>query len=126
MKRRNSSRKHQGDPPNRGKQTTLKRTDKAALTYLKELAQLSDTDTCLTSNPKIASACNISTRQVQISIQRLIAAGYINRVGYDFINPDRTKRGTTYKILTSPTDTQQPTKEKAKAIRFLMFWEELE
>lgn len=126
MKRRNSNPKHQSDPPNRDKQTTLKRTDKAVLTYLKELAQLSDTETCFTSNPKIASACDISTRQVQISIQRLIAAGYINRVGYDFINPDRAKRGTTYKTLTSPTDIQRPTKEKAKAIRFLIFWEELE
>jgi DNA-binding Lrp family transcriptional regulator len=79
---------------------------------LKELAQLNGNCTCLTSIPKIANACDISNRQVQISTRRLIEAAYIERVGYDFVNANRAMRGTTYKILTPELDTQQSTKEK--------------
>lgn len=75
----------------------LKRTDHAVLLYLEKLAK--GNDTCTASIPKIASACNISQRQVQISAGRLIALGLIRRVGYDFGNPDQAKRGTVYKIL---------------------------
>jgi predicted transcriptional regulator len=75
----------------------LKLTDQAVLIYLEELAK--DNDTCTASIPKIASACNISQRQVQISAGRLITLGLIKRVGYDFGNPDQSKRGTVYKIL---------------------------
>lgn len=75
----------------------LKRTDQAVLMYLEELAK--DNDTCTASIPRIAGSCNISQRQVQISIGRLIIVGLIKRVGYDFGNPDQAKRGTVFKIL---------------------------
>lgn len=75
----------------------LKLTDQAVLVYLEELAK--DNDTCTASIPRIASSCNISQRQVQISVGRLITVGLIKRVGYDFGNPDHAKRGTVFIIL---------------------------
>lgn len=77
----------------------LKPTDHAVLSFLEELIQASGSDTCTASIPSIAAACNISPRQVQISTGRLIEAGFISRIGYDFGNAVRSKRGTKYKLL---------------------------
>ncbi len=77
--------------------TLLKRSDQAVWKYLDELTH--GTDICTASIPRIANACNISERQVQISVGRLISCGLIKRVGYDLGNPDRMKRGTVFKIL---------------------------
>lgn len=85
MKRRNQRQEQRSED----KHAILKRTDRAVLKYLKELAQLNGNRTCLTSIPKIANACDISNRQVQISTRRLIEAAYIERVGYDFVNANR-------------------------------------
>lgn len=75
----------------------LRPSDQATWKYLDELTR--STDTCTASIRKIALACNISERQVQISIGRLIDSGLLKRVGYDFGNPDRAKRGTVYKVI---------------------------
>lgn len=79
---------------------TLKRTDRAVLKYLERMARGNDGSTCTASIRKIAASCEISERQVQISTGRLIRAGVIKRVGHDFGNPDREKRGTVYRVLT--------------------------
>lgn len=79
----------------------LRRSDQIVWKHLSELTQ--NTDTCTASIRGISTACNISERQVQISTGRLIAAGVIRRVGYDFGNPCRAKRGTVYKVLRSST-----------------------
>jgi hypothetical protein len=74
--------------------------------------------------PKIAIACKISKRQVQISTKRLIEAGLLERVGYDFGNPDRTKRGTIYRLLINQTKIAHSREEKGKSIKLLLLWSE--
>lgn len=103
-------------------QASLKRTDKAVLKYLVEVTRAGDGETCTASIPKIASACKISKRQVQISTKRLIGARLIERVGYDFGNPDRTKRGTIYKLLIRQAKMKHSTEEKGKSIKLLLVW----
>jgi DNA-binding Lrp family transcriptional regulator len=105
-------------------QVSLKRTDKAVLKYLDEMTRPSDGETCIASIPKIASACKISKRQVQISTKRLIEAGLIERVGYDFGNPDRTQRGTIYKLLIRRVETKHSTDGRRKSIKLLLLWSE--
>lgn len=77
--------------------TGLKQSDQAIWRHFKELSQ--EGDVCRASIPKIARACRLSQRQVQISVGRLIEAGLIKRVAYDFGNADRAKRGSIYKLL---------------------------
>lgn len=84
--------------------SALKRSDLAVWTYLDDLTQ--GGDTCTASIPKIAGVCKISERQVQISVGRLINSGVIKRIGYDFGNSVREKRGTVFKIIKR--STQRP------------------
>lgn len=112
-----------------GMNAALRPTDQAVLKYLHELTSAGGGNTCVISIPKIASACGISGRQVQISTNRLIKAGLLKRTGYDFSNPDRAKRGTVYKVLRSTGDTEHQSQEtnqtvKKGAIKFLLFWSE--
>jgi DNA-binding Lrp family transcriptional regulator len=74
-------------------------SDLAVLKYLDKLAREKDGEACTASIPRIASACGISERQVQICTTRLIEAKLLKRVGYDFGNPNKAKRGSIYKIL---------------------------
>lgn len=78
---------------------SLTESDIAVLRYLNKLMRNSGGEACTASIPKIALACTISERQVQISTSRLIEAKLLARVGYDFGNPDKTKRGSIYKVL---------------------------
>jgi DNA-binding Lrp family transcriptional regulator len=100
----------------------LKSTDKAVLKYLYELTQDSGSETCKVSIPKIASECCISERQVQISTRRLIEAKIIERVGYDFSNPIRSKRGTIYKVLNHASEVKTRKGGKKKSIKFILVW----
>ena len=84
----------------------LRRTDRAVLGYLGRMARCNDGSTCTAGIRKIADACEISERQVQTSTGRLIRAGMIERVGYDFGNPDRSKRGTVYRVLRRGDETE--------------------
>lgn len=104
----------------------LRPIDQAVLKYLSELPQDIGRETCTASIPKIASACGISERQVQISTKRLIEVGLLERVGYDFSNPERSKRGSIYKVLIKRNKMQQPAthKERRRTIKFLLFWSE--
>jgi DNA-binding Lrp family transcriptional regulator len=104
----------------------LKHSDKAVLKFLEDLARHGGGDTCTASLPSIASACRISERQVQISTKRLIEAKAIKQVGYDLGNPDRTKRGTVYKVLIRTNGMKHVTEERAKkrSIKFLLYWSE--
>ena len=105
---------------------SLKTTDKTVLKHLEKLARAGDENTCTVSIPKLASACGISQRQVQISANRLIEGGLLRREGYDFSNPDRTKRGTVYKLLSPESNDNQEVSQvdKKRAIKFLLFWSE--
>jgi DNA-binding Lrp family transcriptional regulator len=101
---------------------TLKHTDRSILSYLEGLRQLSEDNTCTVSIPAIATACHISPRQVQISTRRLIKAGFLKRIGYDFGNVVRSRRGTRYKLLqTDYSLDNNPESEKIeRAIQVLM------
>jgi predicted transcriptional regulator len=77
----------------------LKATDRTVFYYLDR--RRGKQKTCTAGHNAIARATNISPRQVQISIDRLIAVGLIERVGYDFGNAVRSHRGTIYKLLYS-------------------------
>lgn len=105
---------------------SLKTTDRAVLKHLQKLARAGDENTCTVSIPKISSACGISQRQVQISTNRLIKGGLLRREGYDFSNPDRTKRGTVYKLLSPDSNDNQEVDRvnKKRGIKFLLFWSE--
>lgn len=101
-------------------------SDRAVLSYLHELARAANGDACTASIPKIALACDISERQVQLSTGRLIEAGLLIRVGYDFSNPDRTKRGTVYKVprLEHEAIAQANGIGQKKSVKLLLFWSE--
>lgn len=72
-------------------------TDARVLQFLDTLRRSEDGGTsCTVGIPRIAEGSGVSPRQVQISVDRLIEAGYFKRAGYDFGNPDRSKRGATY------------------------------
>ena len=105
---------------------SLKTKDISVLKHLDKLIRAGGGDTCTVGIRKIASACGISERQVQISTNRLIKAGLLKREGYDFSNPNRTKRGTIYKIVSNDGDIAQKMNKasKKKVIRFLLFWSE--
>lgn len=72
-------------------------TDARVLQFLDTMRRAEDGGTsCTVGIPRIAEGSGVSPRQVQISVDRLIEAGYFKRAGYDFGNPDRSKRGATY------------------------------
>jgi hypothetical protein len=67
-------------------------------------------DTCRVSVPTLAKACNVSERQVRISVGRLEARELIQRVEQDFGNKDKALRGTVFRILISdPTPARSAT-----------------
>jgi hypothetical protein len=105
---------------------SLTQSDIAVLNYLDKLAREGRRDACTASIPRMADACGISERQVQISVKRLIDAELIERLGYDFSNANRAKRGTIYKVLLRAGGEQQTVigKERKRTIKFLLIWSE--
>lgn len=105
---------------------TLTQSDLSILNYLDKLAREGGGDACTASIPKMADACGISKRQVQISAKKLIDADLIKRVGYDFSNPDRSKRGTVYRVLYKAGGVERTVtvKERKRTIKFLLIWSE--
>lgn len=104
----------------------LKSSDRAVLRHLLDRVQAGNGETCTTSIPRIASACDISERQVQISTRRLIDAKLIERLGYDFSNPDRSKRGTVYRVQRNDVRAQPSNgiEVKKKFVKLIMLWSE--
>lgn len=104
----------------------LKSSDRAVFRHLLERVQAGNGETCTISIPRIASACDISERQVQISTRRLIDARLIERLGYDFSNPDRSKRGTVYRVqqLHPGTRSGKEGDGKKKSVKLIMLWSE--
>jgi len=101
------------------KVTMLRSTDRAMLSHLDELRRAQRGNICKASIPNIALACGISQRQVQVSASRLIKAGLLERIGYDFSNTKRRARGTIYKVLISPAemDTNLPAWRLERTVR---------
>lgn len=78
----------------------LKRSDRAVLSYLDRLR--GEGDTCTAGHNAIARSASVSPRQVPICIDRLIKEGLLERIGYDFGNPKRSRRGSIYRVLIAP------------------------
>lgn len=104
----------------------LKASDRAVLRHLLERARAGNGETCTISIPRIASACDISERQVQISTRRLIEARLIERLGYDFSNPDRSKRGTLYRVhrVHAEARSSKGREARKKSVKLILLWSE--
>jgi hypothetical protein len=97
---------------------TLDPYDQAVLMRLYRLSRGFNSDTCRVSIPVLAKACNVSERQVRISVGRLEGRELVRRVEQDFGNRDRSLRGTTFLILipdTSPARGATPARHAAPA-----------
>lgn len=78
---------------------TLELSDQAVLWRLFRLTRGFHRDTCKVTAETLSEACNITSRQVPRSTQRLVARGLIEVVGHDFSNPNKRERGTIYRML---------------------------
>jgi DNA-binding Lrp family transcriptional regulator len=78
---------------------TLDAYDQSVLWQLYRLSRGYHRDTCTIGFPRLATRCNISPKQVQISVGRLEKRGLIKRVGSDFSNRNIANRGNIYEIL---------------------------
>lgn len=72
--------------------------DQAVLLRLYRLSRGYHKDTCTVGYPTLAKACNISTRQAQISVERLVAAGLIEITGSEQGGRERQARGNIYRM----------------------------
>jgi hypothetical protein len=88
---------------------TLDPYDQTVLVRLYRLSRGFGSDTCRVSIPVLAKACNVSERQVRISVGRLEVRELVRRIEQDFGNKDRSLRGTTFLILIPDTTTAQRT-----------------
>jgi ABC-type iron transport system FetAB ATPase subunit len=70
------------------------------LLYLDQLR--GEGNTCTAGHNAIARSAEISPRQVPICINRLIEEELLERIGYDFGNPNRSHRGSIYRVLIAP------------------------
>ncbi len=96
---------------------TLELSDQAVLQRLYRLSRGFHRDTCKVTAETLAVACNITSRQVPRSTQRLVARGLIEIIGHDFSNPNKRERGTIYRMLLpgATLDTRSRGDLKARA-----------
>ncbi len=76
----------------------LKPQDQVILIRLYRLSKGFKNDTCLVTIGRLANSCNISSREVYRSVERLEATGLIKRISVDFNNKNAMERGTTYRV----------------------------
>ena len=80
---------------------TLDIYGQSLLVRLYRLSRGFNSDTCNVSIGKLASACNFSTRKVQMGLAALEMRGLIQRLIEDHKNRDFNLRGITFRILIS-------------------------
>ncbi|HEX8091582.1 MAG TPA: replication protein [Blastocatellia bacterium] len=78
---------------------TLDPYDQAVLWQLYRLTRGYHRSTCTIGFPRLATRCNISPKQAQISIGRLEKRGLIRRNGSDFGNRNIAERGNIYEVF---------------------------
>jgi DNA-binding Lrp family transcriptional regulator len=78
---------------------TLDPYDQSVLWQLYRLTRGYHRATCTIGFPRLATRCNISPKQAQISIGRLEKRGLIKRTGSDFGNRNVAERGNIYEIF---------------------------
>jgi hypothetical protein len=77
---------------------TLKPYDQLVLLRLYRLSRGFQKEECTVGYESIGKACNMSSRQAQISIERLILAGWVERVGLKQGGKSRQGRGSVYRV----------------------------
>lgn len=77
---------------------TLAPYDQLVLLRLYRLSRGFNRDECTVGYESIAKACNMSSRQAQISTERLILAGWVERVGVRQGGKSRQGRGSVYRV----------------------------
>lgn len=87
---------------------TLDIYGQSLLLRLYRLSRGFNSDTCNVSVGKLATACNFSTRKVQMGLAALEMRGLIQRLTEDHKNRDFNLRGITFRILISdPTPARR-------------------
>jgi hypothetical protein len=90
--------------------------DVYAQSILQRLLRLSwgwSQETCKVGLPRLASACNISESKARRALRVLIARHLVEIVDQDFSSVNQAERGTTYKILMTPTHSTAPGRQTA-------------
>jgi hypothetical protein len=77
---------------------TLDVYDQAILLRLYRLSRGYHKETCTVGYQTLAKACNISSRQAQKSVERLIDRGWIERLSVEQGGSKRSERGSVYKV----------------------------
>jgi hypothetical protein len=77
---------------------TLNPYDQLILLRLYRLSKGFGKDECTVGYQTLAVACNMSARQAQISVERLILASWISRVGVEQGGQSRQGRGSVYRV----------------------------
>lgn len=95
---------------------TLDPYDQTVLWQLYRLSRGYHRDTCTIGFPRLATRCNISTKQAQISVSRLEKRGFIARLGSDFGNRNVAERGNIYKVFL-PEGREAPRARVARDTR---------
>jgi hypothetical protein len=78
---------------------------------------------CIVGAPRLASSCHISETQVRRALKTLYHAGYIERVGVDDVNSQKSARGLVLRVLiprrvsTQATPARQTTVATQAAIK---------
>lgn len=88
--------------PNEIDDRIMRLIDAYEQTVLRRLYRLSwgfGSDTCRVGLQTLATACNISKKQAQRSVDKLIGRGLVERVGYDLGNRQKKERGSILRIL---------------------------
>lgn len=94
---------------------TLELSDQAVLLRLFRLTRGFHKDTCKVTAETLATSCNITSRQIPRSTQRLVARGLIEVIGHDFSNPNKRERGTIYRMLLPGASVDQRSRGDLKA-----------
>ena len=95
---------------------TLDPYDQTVLWQLYRLSRGYHRDTCTIGFPRLATRCNISPKQAQISVGRLEKRGLISRLGSDFGNRNVAERGNIYQIFL-PEGREAPRPRVVRATR---------
>ncbi len=86
---------------------TLKPFDQVVLLRLYRLSRGFGKGTCRVGYTTLSKACNISLKQAQICIERLIQTGYIERLGVEQGGKNRQLRGSEYKVNLPAISTKE-------------------
>ena len=88
---------------------TLDVYDQVVMVRLWRLSRGFSSDTCRVAQPTLAKSCNISERQLRITLGRLEARGLVKRIERDFDNKNLAQRGTIFRVLVPDIPPAQRT-----------------